>query len=101
MKPSTKSVRDYIELRRSLGYKLRWIPTLLDGSVCFLKKRKASRITTPLALKWAGIDPSYQPATVARRLSTVRGFARYWHGCDPSTEVPAQRLLSRRHRHLK
>jgi integrase/recombinase XerD len=48
-----KAIRDYVDLRRSLGYKLREAPALLADFVAFLEKQKADYITIPLALQWA------------------------------------------------
>jgi integrase len=42
-----------------------------------------------------------QPATWARRLSFVRGFARHWRATDPRTEVPPPGLLPFRSRRAR
>jgi integrase/recombinase XerD len=93
MKPLKKGIREYVGLRRSFGYKLQWTPSLLFDFAAFLKRRRAAHITGALALEWAARNPLSQPKTVTRRLSAVRGFARYWSGYDPRTQIPPPRLL--------
>jgi integrase/recombinase XerD len=91
-----KGVRDYIKMRRSLGYKLQQAPTLLSDFASFLKKQGTEHITIPLALQWAQLNPSARPAEWARRLTYVRGFTRYWIATDPRTEIPCWGLLPHR-----
>lgn len=79
-----EALRDYLELRRSLGYKLEDARLQLPRFIDFLDTRGASHITTALAMEWA------------RRLGGVRGFARYRHASDPLTEIPPLGLLPHR-----
>ena len=59
----------------------------------------ASHITTALALQWAqATTSSSQPAEWARRLRSVRGFARHWSATDPLTEIPPVGVLPHRAR---
>jgi len=95
-----KAVRDYIKLRRSLGYKLQDAASLLSDFVSFLEDQGANHITIPLALEWAQ-QKSATPAEWARRLTNVRGFARYWSATDPKTQVPPWSLLPHRPRRAR
>ena len=90
-----KAARDYINLRRSLGYKMRDAASLLSDFVSFLEDEGASHITIPLALEWAQRKPA-RPAEWARRLTCVRCFARYWSATDPETQIPPWSLLPHR-----
>jgi integrase/recombinase XerD len=91
-----KSVEDYIEMRRSLGFKLLDAKMSLIKFAAFLEERGASQITISLAMEWAQQDKTARPAEWARRLSFVRGFARHWSAYDPQTEVPPSGLLPHR-----
>jgi len=51
-------------------------------------KQGAPHITIPMAVQWAQRNPKAQPAEWARRLTCVRGFARFWIATDPGTEIP-------------
>ena len=88
-----KAVESYVEMRHALGYKLSDAKTLLLDFASFLKQRRASFITIPLALQWAQQNPAVQPAYWAKRLTVVRGFARYWSATDPRTQIPPWGLL--------
>jgi len=91
-----QAVEDYIQLRRSLGFKLCDAQVALRHFASFLEASGASHLTIALALQWAQHDPAARPAEWARRLSFVRGFARHWSAQDPHTEVPPWGLLPHR-----
>lgn len=91
-----KAVIDYVEMRRSLGYKLQMAPRLLSDFVTFLEEQGSDHITIPLALQWAQQNSSVSPAIWAQRLTYVRGFARYWSAIDPRTQIPPWGLLPHR-----
>lgn len=95
-----QAVHDYINLRRSLGYKLVRTEHELLRFASFMEQRQASRITQDLALEWAQL-PNGQPAWWTNRLTMVRGFARHHHATDPSTEIPASDLLPTKPRRAK
>jgi integrase/recombinase XerD len=88
-----KAVREYIDLRRNLGFKLREAGRGLIDFVRFLERHHASHITQALALAWAQQPTHVQPAQWAQRLSFVRGFARYRSATDPRTQIPPPGLL--------
>jgi len=90
-----KAAREYINLRRSLGYKWKYPASLLSDFVSFLEDQGADHITIPLALEWAQRKP-LRPAEWAGRLTCVRCFARYWSATDPATQVPPWSLLPHR-----
>jgi integrase/recombinase XerD len=91
-----KAIKDYIEMRRSLGFKLQHAESGLRDFASFLEARGASRITIALALEWAQQNPVARPVAWAQRLGFVRGFARHWSAQDPQTEVPPYGLLPHR-----
>jgi integrase/recombinase XerD len=88
-----KAVRDYLKMRRGLGFKLVRHETALREFVSFLARKRSARITVNLALEWAARDANHKPYEWAARLTIVRGFARHWSATDPSTEVPPLGLL--------
>jgi integrase/recombinase XerD len=93
MKTPRQAVGEYLSLRRSLGFKLKDHERRLREFVSFLTKKKASRISTQLALQFATQHRHQHPAEWGARLSAVRGFARYRSGDDPATEIPPFGLL--------
>jgi integrase/recombinase XerD len=88
-----KGIRDYLALRRGLGFKLVRHEAGLKEFSSFLARKRSSHITVGLALEWATQHAHQQPAEWAARLSIVRNFARHWSATDPSTEVPPLGLL--------
>jgi integrase/recombinase XerD len=88
-----KAVRDYLKMRRGLGFKLVRHEAGLREFVSFLAWKRSARITVNLALEWATQKAHHSPGEWAMRLSVVRGFARHWSATEPSTEVPPLGLL--------
>lgn len=88
-----EAVRQYLDMRRSLGFKLREASKGLIDFATFLEQHHASYITPTLALAWAQQPSKAQPAHWAGRLGFVRGFARYRSATDPRTQIPALGLL--------
>lgn len=93
MKPLTKAVRDYLTMRRGLGFKLQKHETALREFLLFLERKNSAAITVKVALEWATRHENQKPYEWAARLSIVRGFTRHWSATDPSTEIPPFGLL--------
>lgn len=88
-----QAVQDYLDLRRSLGFKLKEAGNALPDFVAFMEQHRAPYITQALALAWAQQPSDVQPAQWAQRLSYVRQFARHRSATDLRTEIPAPGLL--------
>ena len=93
MNPLRYAVTEYVAMRRALGYQMNAAEAALGKFVSFLEKRGAPFITSKLAVEWAQLPSKAQPASWARRLCFVRGFARYRSAVDPRTEIPPWGLL--------
>ena len=80
---------DYLQLRRTLGYKLADAHRVLPWFVAYLDDRNVEFVTIEMALAWS-LAPAVPVGSVvpAARMMAVRGFARYLSGIDPRTEVP-------------
>jgi integrase/recombinase XerD len=94
-----QALADYLRLRRSLGHELAEAGCLLPRFVAYLGVRGSGTVTIEAALAWAQ-QPDTSPGTSVgpRRMTAVRGFARYMAGIDPDTEVPPQGLMPHRQR---
>ncbi|HUG88041.1 MAG TPA: tyrosine-type recombinase/integrase [Actinomycetota bacterium] len=90
-----QTLRDYLSLRRSLGFKLEREGALLPDFVAFLERSGSHVVTGPLALAWAKQPADATPYWWASRLTMVRGFARYARTLDERTEIPPQDILPR------
>lgn len=82
----------YLSMRRGLGYKYQHQARRLADFVSFMETRRATTITTKLALAWATLPPD-RHASWALRLTDVRRFARHVATIDPQTEVPPAGIL--------
>jgi integrase/recombinase XerD len=91
-----QAMQDYLAIRRGLGFKMHDAGLRLPEFVSFLEQRQTSHVTNRLALEWAQQVTSARPAEWAKRLSFVRGFARYRSSIDPLTEIPPWGLLPHR-----
>lgn len=84
------AITDYLDLRRSLGFKLKTDELYLRNFAAFMERRHATHITIKLAEKWARQPASTTPTYHAGRLRAVRSFARYRIHTDPRTEILPQ-----------
>jgi integrase/recombinase XerD len=88
-----RALAGYVQVRRSLGYKLLRPEKLLQQFIGYLESEGAKTITTERALAWA-CQPADRGSNWRRdRLSVVRGFASYLQALDIEVEVPPHELL--------
>ncbi|MDL4813088.1 tyrosine-type recombinase/integrase [Actinomadura opuntiae] len=93
-------VRDYLALRREMGFKMEKYGPLLDSLADHLEDAGLASVTTQAAVEWAILPQATQPHRWKARLDAARGFARYLAASDPLAEVPPTGLLdARRNRH--
>jgi integrase/recombinase XerD len=83
-----RHVRDYLKLRRALGFKLRREGQLLVQLAVYLEQAGTEHLNTELALRWAQLPQNVAPINWAHRLGAARGFAAYLKTIDPATEIP-------------
>ncbi|HEY4261335.1 MAG TPA: hypothetical protein VGM98_14305, partial [Schlesneria sp.] len=88
-------VKDYLRLRRSLGFQMRSQgETLLSFAKYLDGAGHHGPLTTETALRWAN-RPHLSRSSRAKRLSAIRCFARYLAARDGRTEVPDRHLVPR------
>jgi integrase/recombinase XerD len=95
MKTLKRHVRDYLELRRGLGFDLGRVESRLKSFIEFLKAKRSRQITTALALDFALRSDHPKPGTQAGCLSAIRGFAQYLSGIEVTAEIPPGGLIRR------
>ncbi|MFD6880249.1 MULTISPECIES: tyrosine-type recombinase/integrase [unclassified Streptomyces] len=94
-----QALDDYLRIRRSLGHKMAGAAWLLPDFIAFLEERGQTTVTITAALAWVTKCESDVVTTVSpRRITAVRGFARYLSGVDPATEIPPLGLVPHRQR---
>jgi len=87
------ALRDYLSVRRALGYKLSETERLLGQFVTYCEQSGVSVVTTDVALAWATLPAGAEAGWWAQRLSKVRCFATWLHTVEPATEIPPTDLL--------
>jgi len=99
MSALSQHLEDYLGLRRGLGHQLAEPARLLPSFIENLEVHGTSTITVELALSWVQ-RPDADPTSSVwlRRMTAVRGFARYMSGIDPQTEIPPLGLVTFRPR---
>lgn len=88
-----QAAENYLATRRACGYALRQEGRMLLDFVGNLERGGARRITVDTALAWATEPRHADPVWWAKRLTVVRGFARYLSTLDEDSEVPPADLL--------
>jgi integrase len=83
-----RALADYLRTRRALGFKLERDGDLLPEFVEFLEERRCSYVNTAAALAWAAQPRAASPMWWTKRLTMVRGFAKYLQTIDARTEIP-------------
>ena len=84
----------YLALRRSLGFSL-----VTQGDLLLEFARFADitvglgPLTLDLAVEWARCSKRPCPSNTSRRLTIVRGFARFCAGFEPDTQIPPIRMF--------
>jgi len=94
----SRSLQEYLALRRALGTKLQGPELHLQRFVEFADRAGSEVITTDLALRWATAPGRASAATRAVRLGDVRRFAAWLSAIDPRTEIPPKDLMPHRYR---
>jgi len=87
MNPLRPALREYLTLRRDMGFKFQNEEKRLAKFVTFMEERRAPMITYKLAIEWA-TQPADRRATWTLRLTDIRGFARYLQGIGVKSEIP-------------
>jgi integrase/recombinase XerD len=84
----------YLGIRRALGQQLAEPGRLLADFADYCRACQLDHVTVDAAIGWATAGPQLSPSQIARRLSTIRGFATYLAAFDPATEIPPVHLLA-------
>jgi integrase/recombinase XerD len=98
MTPLSVRLKQYIAMRRSLGFEMSFAERVLRKFAEFADHERADYITVDLFLRWKEQYGSANNYTWGRRLSMVRTFAAWLQGFDPLTEVPPVGLITSRPR---
>ncbi|MBI2316646.1 MAG: tyrosine-type recombinase/integrase [Betaproteobacteria bacterium] len=88
------ALRDYLAIRRALGFQLKLAEWVLTRFVAYADQVGAETVTTDLAVAWATQPVGASPVWWKFRLTAVRGFAKHLHTLDPLTQIPPADAVS-------
>lgn len=91
------AVRNYLTIRRSLGFAMKREEKLLFQFISFLESQGLSYITTSAAINWAVQPTDCHPGNWRNRLLIIRRFAKHLQALDPRTEIPPSDALKYRY----
>lgn len=94
MKSLKHAVREYINYRCGLGFTLTHDKLILERFVSYMANKRATYVTSDLAIAFATLNPHASRVSWAVRLATIRRFTEYWFHMDTRTEIPTQCLGS-------
>lgn len=94
----TDQVEDYLSFKQDMGFQLKIESAELRRFAAFARmKDHQGTLTVDLALEWASEKPHYTQWYRARRLETVRCFAKYARALDPETQIPTPGVFGKCH----
>jgi integrase/recombinase XerD len=85
------AMADYLAVRRAVGYKLNGVDRVLRDFVAHLHANQIATVTVNVAVEW--VTATGRGSSPGRRLTIIRGFARYLQALDPAHQVPPTRIL--------
>ena len=97
MSTMAEAARQYLRLRRSLGYKLEVPGRLVLSFAGHLDALGIAHVTADAAAEWATAPRNAEPYWHWLRMSAVRGFAIYLHSLDARHQVPPSDMLPRQY----
>jgi site-specific recombinase XerD len=100
--PLTRQIEDYITYKRSLGYEIAAEAGELRRFAAFAGAvGHTGPLTSGLAMRWASLNDGYSRFYMARRLETVRTFARYISAFDSDAQIPQTGVFGKCHHRTK
>ena len=85
----SRAIDFYLSTRRSLGYRLKNDEILLRSLARYARKAHLrGPLSEKLVYDWACSPVNADPVWWAKRVVTVRRFARFWNAFDPRVQVP-------------
>ncbi len=89
-----EAIQSYLDLRRSAGFQLRVDEGFLRSYAQYAAEKGEAHVMRDSAVQWAAIAPT--PHQRAKRLDTIRLFARHAHAEDKCHEIPPSDAFPRR-----
>ena len=83
----SQQLKDYLEYKRSLGFKLIHEATVLERFAAYTRSINYNGpLTTEIALEWVSTGV-HSDKTMGRKIEVIRPFSKYVHAFDPESEI--------------
>lgn len=94
----TRQVEDYIAYKKGLGYQIKVESGELRRFAAYTQSiGYEGSLTVDLAFQWAMLKPEYSRWYMARRMETVRTFAKYICVFDPDAQMLPKGMFGKCH----
>lgn len=94
----TRQVEEYIVYKQALGYQIKIESQELRRFAAYTESiQHPGSLTAEIAFQWAALKPEYSRWYKARRMETVRTFAKYICILDPSAQLPPKGMFGQCH----
>lgn len=94
----TRQVEDYIAYKKGLGYQIKVESGELRRFAAYTRSiGYEGSLTVDLAFQWAMLKPEYSRWYMARRMETVRTFAKYICVFDPDAQMLPKGMFGKCH----
>lgn len=91
-------IEEYISYKKGLGYQLKIESEELRRFAAYtVSIGYEGSLSTEIALLWATLKPNYSRWYMARRMETIRIFAKYISVFDPNTQIPPKGMFGKCH----
>jgi len=91
-------VEEYISYKKALGFQIKIESEELRRFAAYtVAVGHEGSLTTDIAFKWATLKPEYSRWYMARRMETIRTFAKYVCVFDPAAQLPPKGMFGKCH----
>lgn len=94
----SRQVEEYITYKKALGYQIKIESEELRRFAAYtVSIQHLGSLTTDVAFQWATLKPEYTRWYMARRMETIRTFAKYICVFDPKAQIPQKGMFGKCH----
>lgn len=94
----SRQVAEYIAYKKALGYQIKIESEELSRFAAYTEAMGyRGSLTADIAFQWATLKPEYSRWYMARRMETIRTFAKYICVFDPMAQLPPKGMFGKCH----
>lgn len=94
----SRQIEEYISYKKALGYQIKIESQELRRFAAYtVSIGHEGSLNKDIAFQWATLKPSYSRWYMARRMETIRTFAKYITVLDPKAQMPPKGMFGKCH----